>query len=114
MWSRRPNEISSLAAALWRMANIRLTTACAVLLALAMPALAQQSGTPPPATNQCWDNARGELRDKTAPTVANESKETAIGQDQSPGRPAPPSQNAAGSGQPKNPNPVRPPGVSAC
>ena len=93
---------------------MKLALAFIALLALAAPALAQQGGTPPPATNQCWDNARGELRDKTAPTVARETRETAIGQDQSPGRPAPPSGNAAGSGQPKNQNATRPPGVSDC
>ena len=93
---------------------MKLVIVTAVLVAFAAPTAAQQGGTPPPATNQCWDSARGELRDKTAPTVSKQTRETAIGQDQSPGRPAPPSGNAAGSGQPKSQNATRPPGVSDC
>ena len=74
----------------------------------------QVQATPPPATNQCWDNARAELRDKTAPTMARKTGETKIGQDQSPGTPAPASGNAAGSGMPKSPEAKRPPGVTDC
>ena len=88
----------------------------AIVAALATPAFAQGTpGTPEPATNQCWDTARAELRDKTTTTMARKTGETKIGQDQSRGgAPAPLSGNAAGSGQPKNPNAVRPPGVTDC
>jgi hypothetical protein len=85
-----------------------------LLLVIATPAAAQSPGTPPPATNQCWDTARAELRDKTSATTARKTRETAIGQDRSPGNPAPPSGNAAGSGLPKSPNAIRPPGVTDC
>src|SRR4051794_2788408 len=74
----------------------------------------QGGATPAPATNQCWDTATNEPRDKTAPTSAKQTKETAVGVDRSPGAPAPPSGNAAGSGMPKNANAVRPGGVSDC
>jgi hypothetical protein len=85
-----------------------------LLLVVAMPAAAQSPGTPAPATNQCWDTARAELRDKTSATTTRKTGETNVGQDQSPGNPAPPSGNAAGSGQPKSPNAIRPQGVTDC
>jgi len=89
--------------------------AIALLLGI-LPAsgFAQGNATPPPATNQCWDEAGGELKDKTAPTIARKTGETQIGRDQSPGTPAAPSGNAAGSGQPKSRNAIRPPGVTEC
>lgn len=89
-------------------------------LSLCLPVLAfaqgtpKSSGTPPPATNQCWDTARGELRDKTSATTGRKSGEVRVGQDLSPGAPAPLSGNAAGSGMPKSSNAVRPPGVTDC
>jgi hypothetical protein len=92
---------------------IKLLIVFAAVL-IAMPAMAQGLGTPPPATNQCWDTERAELRDKTSPTTTRKSGETAIGKDQSPGKASPPSGNAAGSGLPKNPNAIRPPGVTEC
>ena len=82
------------------------------------PALGQgterQTGTPPAATNQCWDTTRNELRDKTSPTTTMKTKETGIGQDRSQGRAAPPSGNAAGSATPSSSNAARPPGVTDC
>jgi hypothetical protein len=88
-----------------------------VALALVLsgsPVLAQSTAdTPPPATNQCWDTSTQLLRDKTSATSAIKSREVAIGRDQSPGAPAPLSGNAV-AGNTRNPNPVRPPGVSDC
>ena len=89
----------------------------ALVFLLSMPVTAYGQGTPgtpPPATNQCWDEARGELKDKSATTMTRKTGETQIGKDQSPGQPAPPSGNAAGSGLPRSPNAIRPPGVTDC
>ena len=86
----------------------------ALLLATFAISPAFGQGTPPPATNQCWDTKRAELRDKTEPTMARKTGETKIGADRSPGSPAPPSYNSAGSGVPASPQAVRPPGVTDC
>jgi hypothetical protein len=77
-------------------------------------AAAQTPQTPPPATNQCWDNQRGELRDITSATTAKSTRDAGVGVDRSPGTPAPPSGNAAGSSLPRNANAKRPPGVTDC
>jgi hypothetical protein len=79
-----------------------------------LPKSSNPSGTPAPATNQCWDTATSVLRDKTSPTSVKQTKETAVGLDRSPGPPAPPSGNATSSGAQKSPNAVRPPGVTDC
>jgi len=71
-------------------------------------------GTPPPATNQCWDTTRNELRDKTSATIAKRTGETGIGRDRSAGPPAPASGNSAGSGTARTQDARRPPGVTNC
>jgi len=71
-------------------------------------------GTPPPATNQCWDTTRNEVRDKTSATIAKRTGETGIGRDRSAGPPAPASGNSAGSGTARTQDARRPPGVTDC
>jgi hypothetical protein len=85
----------------------------ASICVLTSTAFAQSASTdtPAPATNQCWDQTRGELRDKTPTTMTGKKQETA---DQSPGAPAPRSGNTAGSGLPRNANAQRPAGTSDC